>query len=338
MDKARGAWWNSSSYELPSSLTHKNTGRSASVNVTSVLSPTTTNEVLFTFSKLKLDIFHADPERVSLTALGFPNFTGPWGHQTDTAPVNLINTWSQNVGDLWDPVGQDIFAYNSSLMFTDTLTKVLNTHALKAGLSVERARKDQNFQNNETVEFIYSNWGNGTTGNVFGDTITARPSEADFRHGLGDRQLPALEHRLLPAGLVEGQEELHARVRRPLLQDDEQRRAQRPRRLLRSRRVQHQPGLVPRRQQDLHERRRATPSSARSSKGLIDSRPIYLMPRVNFAYDVEGNGDLIVRGGAGPLLQPADGQRRVRRHPLLAVRLRRRQWTPGRRRTTRAAY
>jgi len=74
----------------------------------------------------------------------------------------------------WDPMGQDLFAYNSSLMFTDTFTKVLNTHAIKAGLSVERGRKDQNFQNNETVEFIYSNWGNGTTGNVFGDTLTAR--------------------------------------------------------------------------------------------------------------------------------------------------------------------
>ena len=61
MDKARGVWWNSSSYELPSSITHKNLGRSASVNVTSVLSPTTTNEVLFTYSKLKLDIYHANP-------------------------------------------------------------------------------------------------------------------------------------------------------------------------------------------------------------------------------------------------------------------------------------
>ncbi len=32
---------------------------------------------------------------------------------------------------------------------------------------------------------------------------------------------------------------------------------------------------------------------------LIDSRPIFFMPRVNFAYDVKGDGDLIVRGGAG---------------------------------------
>ncbi len=177
LEKARGAWWNSSSYDLPSSLSHQNKGRSISANLTSVLSPTTTNEFLFTFSKLKLDIFHTNPEAVSLTALGYPNFQGPWGKQTDVAPVNLINTWSSPVGDLWDPVGEDLYAYNSSLMFTDTFTKVLNTHAIKAGVSVERARKDQNFQNNENVEMIYSNWGNGTTGNVFADTLTARPSQ-----------------------------------------------------------------------------------------------------------------------------------------------------------------
>ena len=35
--------------------------------------PTTTNEFLFTFSKLKLDIRHTNPEAVSLSALGFPN-------------------------------------------------------------------------------------------------------------------------------------------------------------------------------------------------------------------------------------------------------------------------
>ncbi len=65
-------------------------------------------------------------------------------------------------------------------MFTDTFTKVLNTHAIKVGISVERARKDQNFQNNEAGEMIYSNWGNGTTGNVFADTLIARPTQATF--------------------------------------------------------------------------------------------------------------------------------------------------------------
>ena len=298
MDKARGAWWNSSSYELPSSLTHKNTGRSASVNVTSVLSPTTTNEVLFTFSKLKLDIFHADPERVSLTALGFPNFTGPWGHQTDTAPVNLINTWSQNVGDLWDPVGQDIFAYNSSMMFTDTLTKVLNTHALKAGLSIERARKDQNFQNNEAVEFIYSNWGTGSTGNVFGDTITARPSEADSgtASAIGNFQLWNIDFFLQDSWKVKKNFTLEYGVRFSKMTNNVERNG---------RGAFFDPAAYDSSQGSYRDASKTYMNGVRyaelgeTDKGLIDSRPLYLMPRVNFAYDIGGNGNLIVRGGAG---------------------------------------
>ncbi len=113
LEKARGAWWNSSSYDLPSSLSHENSGRSISANLTSVLSPTTTNEFLFTFSKLKLDIYHTNPEAVSLDRAGLPELPGPLGPETDVAPVNLINSWSQPVGDLWDPVGEDLFAYNS---------------------------------------------------------------------------------------------------------------------------------------------------------------------------------------------------------------------------------
>jgi hypothetical protein len=34
-------------------------------------------------------------------------------------------------------------------------------------------------------------------------------------------------------------------------------------------------------------------------KSLIGNRPIFIMPRANFAWDIKGDGDLIVRGGAG---------------------------------------
>jgi len=298
LDKARGAWWNSSSYDLPSSLTHKNTGRSASINVTSVLSPTTTNEVLFTFSKLKLDIYHTNPEAVSLTALGFPNFTGPFGHQTDTAPVNLINTWSQNVGDLWDPVGEDIFAYNSSLMFTDTFTKVFNTHAVKAGLSIERARKDQNFQNNENVEMIYSNWGNGTTGNVFADTITARPSQvtAGTTSAIGNFQLWNFDGFLQDSWKVKKNFTLEYGVRVSKMTNNIERKGLGavfdP--------AYYDPSLGTFRDDSkTYMNGVAYAGLGEVSKSLIGTRPIYVMPRINFAYDLKGNGDLIVRGGAG---------------------------------------
>ena len=298
LEKARGVWWNSSSYDLPSSISHQNKGRSISANLTSVLSPTTTNEVLFTFSKLKLDIYHSNPEAVSLTALGFPNFTGPWGRQTDTAPVNLINTWSQNVGDLWDPMGQDLFAYNSSLMFTDTFTKVFNTHAVKAGLSVERARKDQNFQNNEAVEFIYSNWGNGSTGNVFGDTIAARPTEADSgtASAIGNFQLWNFDGFVQDSWKVKKNFTLEYGVRLSKMTNNTERNG---------RGAFFDPATYTKTQDTFRDSTKTYMNGVRyadlgeAPDSLIDSRPIYVMPRMNFAYDIKGNGDLIVRGGAG---------------------------------------
>jgi hypothetical protein len=130
MEKARGVWWNSSSYDLPSSIDHENLGRSISANLTSVLSPTTTNEFLFTFSKLKLDIRHTNPEAVSLAALGFLSFQGPWSQQTEVAPVNLINTWSQPSATSGSG-GPGPLRRTTPRQFADTFTKVMNTHAIR---------------------------------------------------------------------------------------------------------------------------------------------------------------------------------------------------------------
>lgn len=298
LEKARGVWWNSSSYDLPSSISHKNSGRSLSANLTSVLSPTTTNEFLFSFSKLKLDIYHTNPEAVSLTALGYPNFQGPWGQQTDVAPVNLINTWSQPVGDLWDPMGEDLYAYNSSLMFTDTFTKVMNTHAIKAGLSVERGRKDQNFQNNEAGEMIYSNWGNGTTGNVFADTLTARPTQAVFGTASldGNFQLWNIDFFVQDSWKVKKNFTLEYGARLSKMTNNIERNGYGAR--FDATRYDPSKGAYRDDNKD-YMNGVAYAQLGEVKDGLIDSRPIFVMPRVNFAYDVKGNGGLIVRGGAG---------------------------------------
>jgi outer membrane receptor protein involved in Fe transport len=298
MEKARGVWWDSSSYDLPSSLSHENTGRSITANLTSVLSPTTTNEFLFTFSKLWLDVHHTNPEAVSLSALGFPDFHGPWGKQTDVAPVNLVNTWSTPVGDLYDPMGVDLYAYNSSLMFTDTFTKVLNTHAIKAGLSVERARKDQNFQNNENVEMVYSTWGSGTTGNVFADTLTARPSQVvsgtASRHG--NFQLWNIDFFLQDSWKVKKNFTLEYGVRLSKMTNNIERNGMGARLDA----TRYDPSLGTYRDESkTYLNGVAYAELGEVDKNLVPSRPLYVMPRLNFVYDIKGDGDLILRGGAG---------------------------------------
>ena len=110
VNQARGLWWNSSNYELPTTINNGQLGRSASFNLTSVLSPTTTNEFIFSYSKLKLDNLHADESKISLSGLGLNGYEGFFGQQTPFAPIQIYS-WGQGLGNLWDPADQqNIFA------------------------------------------------------------------------------------------------------------------------------------------------------------------------------------------------------------------------------------
>ncbi len=68
-ENARGIWWASSDLALPTPTYGDNKGRSVSGNVVSVLSPTMTNEVLVSWSRLTLDNFWRDPSKVRIDAL-----------------------------------------------------------------------------------------------------------------------------------------------------------------------------------------------------------------------------------------------------------------------------
>ena len=195
-------------------------------------------------------------------------------------------------------MGEDLYAYNSSLMFTDTFTKVMNTHAIKAGISVERARKDQNFQNNEAGEMIYSNWGNGSTGNVFADTLTARPSQATFgtKSLDGNFQLWNIDFFVQDSWKVKKNFTLEYGVRFSKMTNNIERNGYGARFDV----TRYDPGLGAYRDDTkTYMNGVAYAELGEVDKNLIDTRPIYIMPRVNFAYDIKGDGDLIVRGGAG---------------------------------------
>ena len=73
-ENARGIWWSSSDLALPTPTVGTNKGRSVSGNVVSVLSPTMTNEVLVSWSRLTLDNFWRDPSKVSLSS--YPELAG----------------------------------------------------------------------------------------------------------------------------------------------------------------------------------------------------------------------------------------------------------------------
>ncbi|HEY0379794.1 MAG TPA: carboxypeptidase regulatory-like domain-containing protein [Pyrinomonadaceae bacterium] len=143
-DYPYGLWWGPSNYELPSHVIGKNLGRSAALNVTSVISSSMTNEVVFSASQLKLDNDYADPSKVSRSSLGLENFNLPFQTSSAYAPVAIIGNWAPNDSQLWEPGGLPLFAHNDSFSVTDTVSKITGNHTLKFGGLIERFDKTQN--------------------------------------------------------------------------------------------------------------------------------------------------------------------------------------------------
>jgi hypothetical protein len=174
-DSPYGIWWGPSAFELPSHVVGQNLGRSAAMNITSVISPTMTNEVVISASKLKLFYDYEDPAKVSRSALGVGAFQTPLGSraQTPYAPLQLIS-WESNNSNLWQPGGLPLFANNDSLSVSDTLSKVYNNHTLKFGFMVERATKVQNVQGAPEGQINYEADSARSTGNAFANLYTGR--------------------------------------------------------------------------------------------------------------------------------------------------------------------
>ena len=298
-DFARGLWWQPSSYELPSHVQGLNLGRSIVANLTNVINPTMTNEFVFGFSKLKLDNDYADPNKVSLAALGIPNFAGPYGQNSKYAPIALITSWSgQTSGDFWEPGGLPLFAHNSSLSFNDNLSKVTGTHTLKFGALIERANKIQNFNNDPEGRFIYAPWGNNSTGNVFADILVGRPAQVvqstktpsgnfrlwnyEFFAQDGWKLKPnfTLEYGLRVAFYPTNRELGGGGVRFDKSAYDPTQ------------------GVL------LHGDRNSPNGILQAAKGQIplgvtDNPAPVFAPRLNFAWDINGKGDTVIRGGGG---------------------------------------
>ena len=176
-EMARGLWWQPGAVELPSPMDQGSVGQSAVLNVTSVLSPTTTNEILFTWSRLQERQPLPDPEAMSLDAIGASGLENPFGG-SGIIP-DIVNEFSgAGRGSMWFAQDvENIFSYNGFLRVGDNFTKVLNSHAIKIGGIGERQYKQQNFQHNSNIQLNFATWTNGGTGNEFGDLLVGRPAQ-----------------------------------------------------------------------------------------------------------------------------------------------------------------
>lgn len=299
-DFARGLWWNPSNYELPSHVQGQDLGRSLSASLVRVINPTLTNEVVVSASKLLLNNDYADPNKVSLSSLGIANtYKGPFGQQSQYVPLAFITSWGGAThGDLWSPGGNPLFSHNSSFSVTDNATKVKGAHTIKFGTLIEQADKIQNFNGDTEGRYIFATWGNQSTGNEFADLLTGRPAQVvqSTATPIGNFRLHNFEFYGQDSWKVRPNLTLEFGLRADYYPNNYEQGGLG---------VLFDPGSYDKSQGVLINNDPNKPNgivtatSGAIPKGVVGTPGIQWAPRLNFAWDVNGKGDTVIRGGAG---------------------------------------
>lgn len=300
-----GIWWQASRYELPSPVLGSNLGRSLTVSLTSVISPTAVNEIVFSGSKLKLDNDYRDPGKVSRDALGLNSFSYPFGPQSPYAPL-FIASWGQGLGELWSPGALPLFAYNDSFAITDNFSMVKGAHSMKFGGLIEQANKKQNFQNAAEGQVILSNWGAGSTGNDFADLLVARPTQLGQDTGapVGNFRLYNYEGYAQDSWKVRSNFTLEYGMRVSYFPNNFERNGLGavfdPNAYVRG--AGQYIGGDPQRPNGI-----LLASRGEIPRGVVDDPPIKFAPRFGFAWDIFENANTVIRGGAGVFYNRVQG-------------------------------
>ena len=192
VESPRGVWWAPADVvALPTPNVGENRGRSYAGNVVTVLSPTMTNEVLVSYSRLTLDNRFQNPELLRQGAGGI-TFRGIFtpDQSSPYLPTDLLHGWGGNgqIGNLWAKAN-DVYAHNDSLQFSNKFTKLAGAHGLKFGISIERGQKQQNFENKEAGELWFGTDNDTGTGHSGADMLTGRVGQ--FTQGTARKGNPS---------------------------------------------------------------------------------------------------------------------------------------------------
>src|SRR5262245_34906072 len=292
----RGLWWDSSDYEIPGKLTSSNLGRSVVVNLTNIISPTMTNEVLVGASKLKLNYDFKDPDKVTFAALGVKK-SSYFANSNPYVPLGVTPWGDGGLGNFTTAYGFPILAWNDSFAVTDNLTKVYRSHTMKFGLFIEQANKRQ--QSNTDTNIEIAQWGQSTgTGNNYGDLFTGHPIEitAGTDRPLDNFRYYNYEFYAQDSWKVRPSFTLEYGLRIAYLPNNFERKGLG---------VLFDPSTYQKNQGLFLNGDKTRPNgiltaaSGQIPKGVLDNPTVAFMPRLNFAWDVGGKGNWVVRAGAG---------------------------------------
>jgi len=170
-------WWTfPTSAPYPTRAIGRNRSWSTASSLVNVLSPTATNEVVFSLTIFNQPAGFEDRSKVDRAALGYP-YQGVF--KTEGVVVPGTSDWGGGVTDMIMPGGFDPELYRNMTLISaaDNFTKVYNTHTLKFGAYFQFTTNVGASFNADMGWVEPTNWGGNSTGNAYADLLLGRVGE-----------------------------------------------------------------------------------------------------------------------------------------------------------------
>jgi hypothetical protein len=176
-----GLWWRQDDQvPYPTPILGKNKSDSVTASLTHVFSPTMTNEFVFGYTYIGFPNIFSDPTKVDRTDVGY-TYTGLYKNGVAQIPSFGGLGWTNQEASLvFNPGGFEVGGPSAGLFadkwmpsFSDTVTKVVGTHTVKAGFFYEWIRNSQpeNSSTNGQLQ-VWAPGNSNTYGNEYADLIT----------------------------------------------------------------------------------------------------------------------------------------------------------------------
>lgn len=177
-----GLWWrNGDQVPYPTAILGKNRSDSVTGTLTHVFSPSMTNETVIAYTFVGFPNVFADPAKVDRSNVGY-NYAGLFKNNVKQIP-SFGQYGPSEAALVFNPGGfedggnsEGLYANKYMPSVSDTLTKVLTNHTLKAGFFYEWIRNAQP-ANNDTNGLLQVSAGNQFSyGNEYADLLTGNLS------------------------------------------------------------------------------------------------------------------------------------------------------------------
>src|SRR5947208_9518336 len=178
--------WAAPTTPYPTPLVASSQSDVVTANLTKVINPTLTNEVVFSYTYLNLPNSFKDPTKVERGSLGL-NYGLLFSHPNQQNLIfSLMPGWGDGIFIMLNTefeLDSSVYAKKTLPSVADNLVKVGRTHTTKFGFYWERTWNEQPGNGAVNGSMVFSNWGSNGTGNAYADMLigqTTQYSELNF--------------------------------------------------------------------------------------------------------------------------------------------------------------